>query len=141
MKCWIHPDADSIGTCTRCGRAICSACAVEMQGRLVCRPCLAQGVSAPKDPNTAFLIELVGGFFGLLGLGYLYAGRTNDGVLRLILWILYDIVAAVIITILLALIVGIVCIPIQLVIQVGVPLWSATQLKNQMAQGAPGIVI
>jgi hypothetical protein len=32
------------------------------------------------------LIELVGGIFGLLGLGYLYAGRTNDGLIRLVAW-------------------------------------------------------
>ncbi len=107
---------------------------MEVQGKLVCRRCLASGEVAPRthDPNTAFLIELVGGFFGLLGLGYFYVGRTNDGVVRLILWIVYDIIAAVSITLILAVIVGIVCIPIQLVIQVGVPLWSATTLKNDL---------
>jgi hypothetical protein len=89
----------------------------------------------PKDPNTAFLIELVGGFFGLLGLGYFYVGRSNDGVLRLVLWLIYDLIAGVTIALLTALVIGIICIPIQLVIQVGVPLWSATTLKNQMLSG------
>lgn len=97
---------------------------------------MTTGVS-PKDPNTAFLIEFVGGFFGLLGLGYFYAGRTNDGIIRLIAWLVYDIVAVVAITLLLAVIVGFVCIPIQLVIQVGVPLWSANKLKQEMLAGAP----
>lgn len=91
----------------------------------------------PKDPNTAFLIELIGGFFGLLGLGYFYVGRTNDGVMRLILWILYDVIAFCAISALLAVVVGIACIPIQLVIQVGVPLWSAMMLKKQMTGEAP----
>lgn len=91
-----------------------------------------QGIGQSYNPNTAFLIELVGGFFGLLGLGYIYAGQTSDGVLRLIGWLVYDLVAALVISFLLALIVGIVCIPIQLVIQVAVPLWSANTLKNRL---------
>jgi len=95
------------------------------------------GTSGDKDPNTAFLIELVGGFFGLLGLGYLYVGRTNDGVLRLVLWLLYDIIAAVVIAALIAVIVGLACVPVQLAIQIVVPIWSASQLKKELLQGAP----
>jgi len=113
-----------------------------MQGKLICRPCLASGKASTitkmdKDVNTAFLIELVGGFFGLLGLGYMYVGRTNDGVIRLILWIIYDVIAAIIISLLLAVCVGILCIPFQLVIQIGVPLWSANNLKNILTSGNP----
>lgn len=37
-----------------------------------------------KDADTAFLIELIGGVFGLFGLGYIYAGLTNTGIFRLI---------------------------------------------------------
>jgi TM2 domain-containing membrane protein YozV len=94
-----------------------------------------QPAPQPKDPNTVFLIELVGGFFGFLGLGYFYVGRTNDGVLRLLLWLVYGVTAYVIITLLLAVFIGIICIPIQLVIQVGVPFWSANTLKNDMLSG------
>ncbi|MGD2177434.1 MAG: hypothetical protein PVG71_06375 [Anaerolineae bacterium] len=138
MECYIHPDADAVGTCTSCGRGICSECAVEVQGKLKCRECLAAGKATTReyDPNTAFLIELIGGFFGLLGIGYIYTGRTNDGILRLVLWILYDIVAFVIISLLLAVIVGFLCIPVQLVIQIAVPLWSATTLKNELLEGS-----
>lgn len=39
---------------------------------------------ASKDADTAFLIELVGGIFGLLGVGYIYSGLTNAGLVRLI---------------------------------------------------------
>ena len=138
MKCYVHPEAEAIGACPKCGRAICRECAVEVQGKLICRNCLASGEVATqeKDPNTAFIIELVGGFFGLLGLGYFYVGRTNEGVIRLIIWIVYDIIAAVAITVLLAVIVGIVCIPVQLIIQVGVPLWSANTLKKELLSGS-----
>lgn len=137
MNCYKHSDREAVGTCTSCGRSICSECTVEMQGKLVCRDCLSTGKATTKsqstlDPNTAFIIELVGGFFGLLGLGYFYAGRTNDGLMRLIGWIIYSIIAWIVISLLLAVIIGIVCIPIQLVIQIGVPLWSANELKKQL---------
>lgn len=43
-------------------------------------------VSSTKDPNTAMVIEIVAGYFGFLGIGYLYAGRTAAGLLRLFGW-------------------------------------------------------
>lgn len=138
MKCYVHPTTEGIGTCTRCGRAVCAECAVDAQGRIVCRDCLAKGVqtySGQKAPDTAFLIELVGGFFGLLGLGYMYVGRTNDGVIRLVIWLLYDIIAACVITTLSFAVVGLVCIPFQLAIQIIVPIWSANKLKTELLGG------
>lgn len=39
-----------------------------------------------KDPDTAMVIEIVAGYFGFLGIGYLYAGRTAAGLLRLFGW-------------------------------------------------------
>jgi len=138
MQCYRHPENPAIGTCTACGRAVCSLCAVDVQGKLLCRDCLSSGKAAPtaKDPNTAFLIELLAGFFGLLGIGYLYAGRTNDGILRLVIWIVYNIIAWVAIVTLSAIIVGVICIPFQLAIQIGVPIWSALTLKKQMTGGS-----
>jgi hypothetical protein len=137
MKCYVHPEAEATGACTICGRATCSSCAVDVGGRLECRQCLAAGQSRTgvKDPNTAFLIELIGGFFGLLGLGYIYAGRSNDGALRLVLWMLYVAMAWMFTMILLAFLVGLVCIPLQLLIQVGVPIWSAVSLKEKLQPG------
>jgi TM2 domain-containing membrane protein YozV len=90
--------------------------------------------SQPKDPNTAFLIELVGGLFGLLGLGYFYVGRTNDGVLRLIIFLFYNLIAYVILVIggSLTFGIGCICVPIQLLIQLGVAFWSANTLKTDM---------
>jgi TM2 domain-containing membrane protein YozV len=112
-----------------------------MQGKLVCRECLETGRAktqqsdSAKDPNTAFLIELVGGLFGLLGLGYFYVGRTNDGVLRLVIFLIYNLIAYMIIVVGGSLTVGVlacICGPIQLAIQVGVAYWSANELKNQL---------
>jgi TM2 domain-containing membrane protein YozV len=142
MNCYIHPEKDAVGSCTNCGKLICGDCAVEMQGKLICRACLAAGrinttSSQGKDANTAFLIELVGGFFGLLGLGYLYVGRTSDGIIRLICWIIYNAVAYFTITLLISVFIGLACCPFQLAIQIGVPIWSATNLKNQLMGNTP----
>jgi len=99
--------------------------------RPVPRPAYSRSSSSSSgDPNTAFIIELVGGYFGLLGLGYIYMGRTGEGIVRLVLWILYQIFAWVVISVLLAALVGVVCIPLQIVVYIGVPIWSAYTLKN-----------
>jgi hypothetical protein len=46
---------------------------------------LLNGVDlSTKDADTAFLIELIAGVFGLFGIGYLYTGMTNTGAFRLI---------------------------------------------------------
>ncbi len=52
-----------------------------------------------KDPNTAMVIEIVAGYFGLLGIGYLYAGRTVAGLLRLFGWWAFIGMAILLITI------------------------------------------
>jgi hypothetical protein len=108
---------------------------VDVNGRLTCRECLARGVAAPpaaKDANTAFLLELIGGLFGLLGIGYLYVGRTQDGIIRLIAWIAWIAIAWIGISLLSLVLVGILCIPVQIIIQIGIPIWSALSLKNNM---------
>jgi TM2 domain-containing membrane protein YozV len=93
---------------------------------------------APKDPNTAFIIELVGGFFGLLGLGYMYMGRTDEGIIRLIAWIIYTIIAWIAIVLLSTIAIGCLCVPVQIIIQVGVPIWSAMTLKNSLIEDSMG---
>ena len=138
MECYVHPEVASVGNCVSCGRGICKDCAVETGNKLVCRNCLASGnipgsaKQTEHNPDTVFIIELLCGFFGFLGIGYFYVGRTNEGLLRLLLWFGYNIVAWVIITLLLALIVGFICIPIQILIQIAVPIWSAMTLKNEL---------
>jgi TM2 domain-containing membrane protein YozV len=139
MKCYIHPEVDAVGTCVSCHKAICNECVVEVAGKLICRECLASGKNKAHqtgdyDPNTAFIIELVGGLLGLLGIGYFYVGRTNDGIMRLILFMLYNIIAWIVIFLLSALIIGLCLIPIQIAVQVGVAVWSANTLKKDLMQ-------
>ncbi len=46
-------------------------------------------MSASKDPFLALMLEIAGGFFGVLGLGWIYAGRVAEGLLILIgYWLL-----------------------------------------------------
>lgn len=44
------------------------------------------------------VIEIVAGYFGFLGIGYLYAGRTVAGLLRLFGWWAFIIVAVLVVT-------------------------------------------
>jgi TM2 domain-containing membrane protein YozV len=43
-----------------------------------------------RDPFVAFVLEVVGGFFGFLGLGWIYAGRPAMGIALLIGYWLLD---------------------------------------------------
>ncbi len=79
MKCYVHPDVEAIGTCTSCGKAICSTCSMEVGGKLVCKPCaekmatqrLIVQAAPKKEPALALLLSLVGGLVSglLIGLG------------------------------------------------------------------------
>lgn len=89
-------------------------------------------VGEQKDPSTAFLLELIPGLFGFLGIGYLYIGRTNDGIIRLAAFLVYNLLAWTAILILSLVVVGLCLIPVQIAIQVGVPIWSALQLRKEM---------
>ncbi len=84
------------------------------------------------DPNTVFLIELIPGLFGLLGIGHIYVGRTSDGVVRLVLWLGFVWGAWIVAWLFTAVLVGICCMPFILAAQVGVPIWSAYNLKNTL---------
>jgi TM2 domain-containing membrane protein YozV len=42
------------------------------------------------------VIELVGTFFGFMGLGWLYAGHTNRGIIALLVWLVVVAIAAVV---------------------------------------------
>ena len=37
-----------------------------------------------RDPFMALLLEIVGGFFGFLGIGWVYAGQPAVGILLLV---------------------------------------------------------
>lgn len=95
--------------------------------------------TSSKDPNTAMIIEILAGYFGFLGIGYLYAGRTAGGLLRLFGW--WALIAAAVFGIViisafmdggeLLAMVGLLClIPVML----AAPVVSGLMLKHSMRQ-------
>ena len=73
--------------CPRCG-------AQQPNGARFCSNCgqpLSAQVASPvnrtlPDPNTAFVLEIVLGLFGFLGIGWVYAGRVPLGLILLVGW-------------------------------------------------------
>jgi hypothetical protein len=43
-----------------------------------------------RDPFVALILEIIGGFFGFLGIGWIYAGRPLMGILLLLGYWLLD---------------------------------------------------
>jgi TM2 domain-containing membrane protein YozV len=97
-------------------------------------PVLAQGPTPAmvqdQRINNAFILELVGGVLGFLGLGYMYVGRTSDGVIRLVVWWLVIGAMWTTITLLSAVLVGLCLVPLGIAVQLGGPIYSALQLKK-----------
>jgi hypothetical protein len=50
MKCAVHTDADAIGYCRNCGKALCSVCARPIRDVFYCEDCLAGAVGIPAPP-------------------------------------------------------------------------------------------
>jgi len=40
MKCYLHEQAEAIGTCVGCGKFICKECSTEIQGKNYCKKCV-----------------------------------------------------------------------------------------------------
>ncbi|NDJ33524.1 MAG: hypothetical protein GYB64_02575 [Chloroflexi bacterium] len=84
----------------------------------------------PPDPNIAWL-ELLG-FLGFLGIGYLVSGRTQDGILRLVIYVVLLAGAWIVTFILSTVIIGLCLIPPLLAAQLAVPIISALTLKKEL---------
>lgn len=91
LKCNMHSDVDAVGTCTRCGRALCSVCAMNINGKLQCKQCTEQ--MASNAANTAVvnrkepLLSLILSFI-IPGLGQIYNGQVKKGLVLLVGYIL-----------------------------------------------------
>jgi hypothetical protein len=96
---------------------------------------------APKDPTIALLLELIG-LVGFLGIGHMYAGKTNRGIGLLVGWILYNVIGWwFIFPVLTVATCGIGCllaIP-MLLINLGVPIGSGFWIKNEMEKEQAGM--
>ena len=85
MKCVNHPDADSVGFCRQCGKALCGACRHEVKGAVYCEDCLAASVApgpaavaaaGKPSPGTAF------GLGFIPGVGALYNGEYTKALVH-----------------------------------------------------------
>ena len=81
MKCFIHVDAEAVGTCVSCGHAVCQVCLNKVQGKMYCDFCASKTTTSlptPKDRKTAaYLAILLGG----IGVHKFYLDKTVQGFL------------------------------------------------------------
>ncbi|MCS7187165.1 MAG: DUF2180 family protein [Armatimonadetes bacterium] len=100
MKCSVHPENEAVGVCVLCGVAVCHQCQKQVRGRILCSNCYAelkqsanpqQQASTPSRPSVhysgclTFLLSIVP------GLGHLYLGQIQKGLVLLILAIVLPI--------------------------------------------------
>jgi len=83
LRCSYHQDREAIGTCTRCGRGICDECNVPVNGRNVCKNCITSMVSRGQPCRKEPLLALILSFL-LPGLGQIYNGDTNNGMMLIV---------------------------------------------------------
>lgn len=91
MKCYLHNEVDATSTCTRCGKALCSECAINVGGKIMCKQCTEQMASSAayipvvnrKEPLLSLILS-----FLLPGLGQIYNGHIKKGLVLLVAYIL-----------------------------------------------------
>ena len=94
MQCRTHPTTPAFNTCNQCGDWLCDSCTVDIQGRQLCRNCLAK-LAAPTGPGTGETVVPTSGrtiSWGLLflfslffpsGVNYLFMGFIKRGLAAL----------------------------------------------------------
>ena len=89
------------------------------------------------DKNIAFILELLGGLLGYLGIGYMFSGQITRGVIRLIIWWIIMIFGWVFVAVLSMLFIGLCLIPFMLAAQIAIPILSAFQIKKELEESFP----
>ena len=89
MKCYYHPEVDAVAICADCGKAICQRCVVNVNGRFLCRQCLAYSGTSARGQGTENVLanflavaSLVLGILGLLG--YVCGGCVLGGAMGIV---------------------------------------------------------
>ena len=86
MKCYNHPERDSVAICKACGKAICHECAQESKDGIACQQSCINSLSKKEDIYTkqaAHLknlkrMNLLGSFFSI-GMGLLFIYFSSQG--------------------------------------------------------------
>ena len=107
MKCAVHPDADAVGYCRNCGKALCAVCVRPVRDVLYCEDCLANvmghnnpapaqdfgtppgsvvpggaaNAARPGNPALAFILG-----FMFPGLGAVYNGQYNKALIHIVVF-------------------------------------------------------
>ena len=99
MKCAVHTDADAVGYCRNCGKAMCAVCVRPVRDVLYCEDCLANvmghttpGAGVPAagaaaagirggNPGVAFVLG-----FLFPGLGAVYNGQYNKALIHIVVF-------------------------------------------------------
>jgi TM2 domain-containing membrane protein YozV len=87
-------------------------------------------VSAPKDPTTALLLELIG-YAGFMGIGHMYAGKVGRGVALLFGFWAYLFISFVLTIVL----IGCLFLLITPVFPILSGLWIKSELEKERAMG------
>lgn len=85
MNCAYHEERPVQGICSKCGRPICDACILEVNGQVFCKPCMEVGVKGPAPRNTSGNARFFLSIFP--GLGHLYMGLFQRGMQLLVAFI------------------------------------------------------
>jgi len=91
LNCAIHESSPAIGTCVRCGKAVCQLCANKHAGKIYCDTCAA----LPTTDKSKIVAGLLAIFLGTLGIHKFYLGRTGWGVAYLLISILGIVLLAI----------------------------------------------
>jgi hypothetical protein len=86
MKCYNHPERDSVAVCKACGKAICHECAKESKDGIACQQSCINSLSKKNTLYTnqaAHLknlkrMNLLGSFFSI-GMGILFIYFSSQG--------------------------------------------------------------
>ena len=86
MKCYTHPERDSVAICKACGKAICHECAQESKDGIACQQSCINSLSKKEDLYTKQAanlknlkrMNLLGSFFSI-GMGLLFIYFSSQG--------------------------------------------------------------
>lgn len=90
MKCFNHPEVDSVAFCGQCGRALCGTCKRDVGGMVYCESCLASRLQPPLtpmfgptlSPNTGLAL-----FLGFIpGVGAIYNGQVVKAIVQVLIF-------------------------------------------------------